>query len=74
MDVYKKETDYIVSSELIDVCYNVLEVLRDAISELTNASKEFFINVLLFSAEYDNIRSQSRHSCGSSELFYIGPT
>lgn len=51
MDVYKKETDYIVSSELIDVCYNVLEVLRDAISELTNASKEFFINVLLFSAE-----------------------
>ncbi|MBA0623122.1 hypothetical protein Godav_008606 [Gossypium davidsonii] len=44
MDVYKKETDYIVSSELIDVCYNVLEVLRDAISELTNASKEFFIN------------------------------
>ncbi|MBA0691178.1 hypothetical protein Goari_008820 [Gossypium aridum] len=51
MDVYKKETDYIVSSELIDVCYNVLEVLRDAISELTNPSKEFFINVLLFSAE-----------------------
>ncbi|KAK8641887.1 hypothetical protein V6N13_011258 [Hibiscus sabdariffa] len=51
MDVYKKETDYIVLSKLIDVCYAVLEVLRDAIPDLTNALKEFFINILLFSAE-----------------------
>ncbi|XVF25182.1 hypothetical protein REPUB_Repub13aG0191300 [Reevesia pubescens] len=51
MDVYRKEIDYIVLSKLIDICYNVLEVLRDAIPDLTNALKEFFISVLLFSAE-----------------------
>ncbi|OMO70683.1 Peptidase M1, alanine aminopeptidase/leukotriene A4 hydrolase [Corchorus capsularis] len=51
MDVYRNEIDYIVLSKLIDVCYNVLEVLKDAIPNLVNAMKEFFINLLLFSAE-----------------------
>ncbi|KHG26005.1 Puromycin-sensitive aminopeptidase [Gossypium arboreum] len=51
MDVYRKESDYIILSKLIDVCYNVLEVLRDAIPELTNALKEIFINILLCSAK-----------------------
>ncbi|XP_022715192.1 aminopeptidase M1-like isoform X2 [Durio zibethinus] len=51
MDAYRKEIDYIVLSKLIDVCYNVLEVLRDAIPDLINALKEFLINVLLYSAE-----------------------
>ncbi|XVE51898.1 hypothetical protein DITRI_Ditri02bG0077800 [Diplodiscus trichospermus] len=51
MDVYRKEVDYIMSSKLIDVCYNVLEVMRDAIPDLVNALKEFFINILQFSAK-----------------------
>ncbi|KAG4146143.1 hypothetical protein ERO13_D05G139100v2 [Gossypium hirsutum] len=51
MDVYRKESDYIILSKVIDVCYNVLEVLRDAIPELTNALKENFINILLCSAK-----------------------
>ncbi|OMO66173.1 Peptidase M1, alanine aminopeptidase/leukotriene A4 hydrolase [Corchorus olitorius] len=51
MDVYRNEIDYIVLSKLIDVCYNVLEVLKDAIPNLVNAMKEFFINLLLFSAK-----------------------
>ncbi|EOY27183.1 Aminopeptidase M1, putative [Theobroma cacao] len=51
MDIYRKEIDYIVLSKLIEVCYNVLEVLRDAIPGLVNALKEFFVDVLLFSAE-----------------------
>ncbi|XWS16195.1 hypothetical protein CRYUN_Cryun34aG0064300 [Craigia yunnanensis] len=51
MDVYRKEIDYIVLSKLIDICYNVLEVLRDAIPDLINALQEFFINVLQFSAK-----------------------
>ncbi|XVF86850.1 hypothetical protein PTKIN_Ptkin18bG0075200 [Pterospermum kingtungense] len=51
MDVYRKEIDYIVLSKLIDVCYNVLDVLRDAIPDITNALKEFFINLLQFSAK-----------------------
>ncbi|XVF27003.1 hypothetical protein REPUB_Repub14bG0069300 [Reevesia pubescens] len=43
MFVYKKEVDYIVLSKLIDVCYNVVRIIRDAIPD--------FINLLLFSAE-----------------------
>ncbi|GAV84937.1 Peptidase_M1 domain-containing protein/DUF3358 domain-containing protein [Cephalotus follicularis] len=51
MDVYRKEVDYIVISELLDVCYSVVDISRDAIPDLVNEMKEFCINILLFSAE-----------------------
>uniref|UniRef100_A0A7N2LLT3 Aminopeptidase n=1 Tax=Quercus lobata TaxID=97700 RepID=A0A7N2LLT3_QUELO len=51
MDVYRKELDFIVLSKLINVCYKVFEISGDAIPDLVNDLKQFFINLLLFSSE-----------------------
>ncbi|XP_050285452.1 aminopeptidase M1-like isoform X1 [Quercus robur] len=51
MDVYRKELDFIVLSKLINVCYKVVEISGDAIPDLVNDLKQFFINLLLFSSE-----------------------
>ncbi|WJZ94349.1 hypothetical protein VitviT2T_013220 [Vitis vinifera] len=51
MDAYRKEFDYILISRLIDVCYNVAHISSDAIPNSVNELKQFFINLLLFSAE-----------------------
>ncbi|MCF8706224.1 M1 family metallopeptidase, partial [Corynebacterium sp. MC-25] len=51
MDVYRKELDFIVLSKLIDVCHKVVEISRDAIPDLVNELKQFFINLVLFSSE-----------------------
>ncbi|KAM4110849.1 hypothetical protein ACJW30_05G022900 [Castanea mollissima] len=51
MDVYRKELDFIVLSKLINVCYKVMEIASDAIPAVVNELKQFFIDLLLFSAE-----------------------
>ncbi|WCJ39469.1 aminopeptidase M1 [Euphorbia peplus] len=51
MDVYRKELDYVVVSRLINVCYKILEISRDAIPDSVYELKTFFINLLQFSAE-----------------------
>ncbi|EXB88333.1 Puromycin-sensitive aminopeptidase [Morus notabilis] len=49
--VYKREIDYVVLSKLIDTCYDVVEIVSEAIPDITNELKQFFINLLLFPAE-----------------------
>ncbi|EXB36747.1 Puromycin-sensitive aminopeptidase [Morus notabilis] len=49
--VYKREIDYVVLSKLIDICYDVVEIVSEAIPDITNELKQFFINLLLFPAE-----------------------
>ncbi|KAK7857031.1 aminopeptidase m1 [Quercus suber] len=51
MVVYRKELDFIVLSKLINVCYKVMEIASDAIPAVVNELKQFFIDLLLFSAE-----------------------
>ncbi|OIW17111.1 hypothetical protein TanjilG_26766 [Lupinus angustifolius] len=51
IDVYRNEFDYIVVSKLIKVCKNVLNVSIDAIPDSINELKQYFINILLYSAE-----------------------
>ncbi|XP_038707598.1 aminopeptidase M1-like isoform X2 [Tripterygium wilfordii] len=51
MDVYRKELDYIVLSKLIDACYNVVKIARDAIPGSVKEMKEFVIGILLYAAE-----------------------
>ncbi|KAM4110853.1 hypothetical protein ACJW30_05G023000 [Castanea mollissima] len=51
MDVYRKELDFVVLSKLINVCYKVVEISGDAVPDLVNDLKQFFINLLLFSSE-----------------------
>ncbi|GAB2269194.1 hypothetical protein Dimus_004123 [Dionaea muscipula] len=51
MDAYKEEFDYIVLSRLIDICLGVVRISRDAIPDMVGRLKQFFINLLLGSAE-----------------------
>lgn len=51
MDVFKKEIDYNVLSRLINISYEVLNISSNAIQSSVNDLKQFFINILRFSAE-----------------------
>ncbi|KEH18421.1 puromycin-sensitive aminopeptidase-like protein [Medicago truncatula] len=51
MDVYRKELDYVIVSRLIDVCYCVLKIAIDAIPDSVNELKQYFISLLMYSAE-----------------------
>ncbi|KAL3824477.1 hypothetical protein ACJIZ3_020506 [Penstemon smallii] len=51
MDTYRKELEYIVLSRLIDVCYSASKILREAIPKLASDLNQFFISLLLSSAE-----------------------
>eukprot|EP00268_Persea_americana_P036934 TRINITY_DN364_c0_g1_i1.p1 TRINITY_DN364_c0_g1~~TRINITY_DN364_c0_g1_i1.p1 ORF type:complete len:897 (+),score=171.49 TRINITY_DN364_c0_g1_i1:409-3099(+) len=51
MDAYREELDYTVLSNLISVCCKVATIAADAIPELSDDIKQFFINLLQFSAE-----------------------
>ncbi|KAK7349272.1 hypothetical protein VNO77_06514 [Canavalia gladiata] len=51
MDVYRKEFDYVIVSKLINVCYDVLKISIDAIPDSVNELKQYFISLLMFSAE-----------------------
>ncbi|XP_016649348.1 PREDICTED: aminopeptidase M1-like isoform X1 [Prunus mume] len=65
MDVYRKEVDYIVLTNLIDVCYNVVKISSEAIPDSANDLKQFFINLLLFPAEklgWDSIPGEDHFS------------
>ncbi|KAK9282412.1 hypothetical protein L1049_005329 [Liquidambar formosana] len=64
MDVYRKELDCIVLSKLIDICYNIATISADAIPNLTKELKQFFIYLLLSSAE----RLGWESMCGESHL------
>ncbi|KAG6581845.1 Aminopeptidase M1, partial [Cucurbita argyrosperma subsp. sororia] len=50
IDVYRKELDYIVTSRLIYVCNGIVNIATEAIPDLVFELKQFFINVLQFSA------------------------
>ncbi|KHN01376.1 Puromycin-sensitive aminopeptidase [Glycine soja] len=50
-DVYRKEIDYVIVSKLIDVCYDVLKITTDAIPDSVNELKQYFISLLMCSAE-----------------------
>ncbi|XP_050285448.1 aminopeptidase M1-like isoform X6 [Quercus robur] len=62
MVVYRKELDFIVLSKLINVCYKVMEIASDAIPAVVNELKQFFIDLLLFSAEKSGWESISGES------------
>ncbi|KAE7999069.1 hypothetical protein FH972_003551 [Carpinus fangiana] len=62
MDVYRKELDYVVVSKLIEVFYEVVKISGDAIPDLVNELKQFFINLLLFSSEKSGWESISGES------------
>ncbi|KAJ7951558.1 Aminopeptidase [Quillaja saponaria] len=51
MNVYAKELDYVVLSKLIDVCYSIVKDSVDAITDSVDELKQYFINIILFSAE-----------------------
>ncbi|KAK7255647.1 hypothetical protein RIF29_29062 [Crotalaria pallida] len=51
IDVYRKEFDYIIVSKLIKVCHNVLKISTDAIPDSVNELRQYFINLLMYSAE-----------------------
>ncbi|GMQ08224.1 hypothetical protein CsSME_00052052 [Camellia sinensis var. sinensis] len=51
MNVYRKELDYIVLSRIINISSNVAKIASDAVPNLANRMKQFFIDLLLFSAE-----------------------
>uniref|UniRef100_A0A7N2R481 Aminopeptidase n=1 Tax=Quercus lobata TaxID=97700 RepID=A0A7N2R481_QUELO len=62
MVVYRKELDFIVLSKLINVCYKVMEIASDAIPAVVNELRQFFIDLLLFSAEKSGWESISGES------------
>ncbi|XP_058750253.1 aminopeptidase M1-like [Vicia villosa] len=51
VDAYRKELDYVIVSRLIEVCYDVLNIAIDAIPDSVNELKQYFINLLIYSAE-----------------------
>ncbi|XP_020219267.1 aminopeptidase M1 isoform X1 [Cajanus cajan] len=51
MDVYRKDFDYVIVSKLINVCLDVLKISMDAIPDSVNELKQYFISLLMFSAE-----------------------
>nr|KAJ0208994.1 hypothetical protein LSAT_V11C400194410 [Lactuca sativa] len=51
MDLYRDDLDYLVLSRLISVCYNVAKILKDAIYDPWNHLNQFFIDLIISSAE-----------------------
>ncbi|KAH9713478.1 Aminopeptidase M1 [Citrus sinensis] len=51
LDAHRKEHDSMVLSKLINVCYDVVEIITDAMPDAVNELKEFFISLLQSSAE-----------------------
>ncbi|KAI3425682.1 Aminopeptidase [Psidium guajava] len=51
MDVYRKDTDYTVVSNLINVCYSIVKTYCDAFPDSVDSLRQYFINILLPSAE-----------------------
>lgn len=51
LDAHRKEHDSMVLSKLINVCYDVVEIITDAIPDAVNELKLFFISLLHSSAE-----------------------
>ncbi|KAI3521385.1 hypothetical protein L1887_10848 [Cichorium endivia] len=51
MDLYRDDVDYLVLSRLINVCYNVAKILKDAIYDPWNHLNQFFIDLIISSAE-----------------------
>lgn len=51
MDLYRDDVDYLVLSRLINVCYKVAKILKDAIYDPWNHLNQFFIDLIISSAE-----------------------
>ncbi|XP_071711072.1 aminopeptidase M1-like [Rutidosis leptorrhynchoides] len=51
MDLYRDDLDYLVLSRLITACYNTSKILKDAIYDPWNHLNQFFIDLIISSAE-----------------------
>ncbi|XP_076884989.1 aminopeptidase M1-like [Bidens hawaiensis] len=51
MDLYREDLDYIVLSRLINACYSTAKVLKDAIYDPWNHLNQFFVDLIISSAE-----------------------
>ncbi|GJV05289.1 aminopeptidase M1-like protein isoform X1, partial [Tanacetum coccineum] len=51
MGLYREDLDYLVLSRLITACYNTAKILKDAIYDPWNHLNQFFIDLILSSAE-----------------------
>ncbi|KAI7735793.1 hypothetical protein M8C21_000555, partial [Ambrosia artemisiifolia] len=51
MDLYREELDYSVLSRLINACYNIAKILKDAIYDPWNHLNQFFVDLIISSAE-----------------------
>lgn len=51
MDLFREDLDYLVLSRLISACHNTAKILKDAIYDPWNHLNQFFIDVIISSAE-----------------------
>ncbi|KAK1434223.1 hypothetical protein QVD17_11142 [Tagetes erecta] len=51
MNLYREDLDYIVLSRLINACYDTAKILKDAIYDPWNHLNQFFIDLIISSAE-----------------------
>ncbi|MFS7974548.1 putative membrane alanyl aminopeptidase [Helianthus anomalus] len=51
MDLYREDLDYVVLSRLMNACYNTAKILKDAIYDPWNHLNQFFIDLIISSAE-----------------------
>ncbi|KAD4889372.1 hypothetical protein E3N88_21445 [Mikania micrantha] len=51
MNLYREDLDYIVLTRLINACYNTAKILKDAIYDPWNHLSQFFIDLIVSSAE-----------------------
>ncbi|GJU40929.1 aminopeptidase M1-like protein isoform X1 [Tanacetum coccineum] len=51
MDLYIDDLDYLMLSRLISACHNTTKILKDAIYDPLNHLNQFFIDLIVSSAE-----------------------
>ncbi|XP_042507016.1 aminopeptidase M1-like isoform X3 [Macadamia integrifolia] len=59
MDVYRKESDYIVLSRLIDISYNIVKISSEAIPDSLNELKQFFTKLFANKLGWETISGES---------------
>ncbi|KAH7865367.1 hypothetical protein Vadar_005683 [Vaccinium darrowii] len=75
MKAYRKEFDYTVLSRLIDICSRVAKISSDALPNLVNDVEQFFIGLLLFSAEklgWEPIQGENHMGAMTRERVLMG--
>ncbi|KAK2652933.1 hypothetical protein Ddye_012789 [Dipteronia dyeriana] len=71
MDAYRKEEDNMELPKIINVCNNVINISTVAIPDLVNELKEFFLSLLLCSA--DTWRESFRCDVKGRSVYSFGP-